>query len=125
MSNTNIRRKAKKPEELARLFLEYANQGDVEGLISLYEPEATLALPEGHLAVGSEQIRKFYSALLASRPHFDPGTQRAALRSGTLALTSSRLANGTVTAEIARQQTDGSWRWVVDQPAIALEKLGL
>ncbi len=101
------------------MFLEYANRGDVEGLVALYETDAVLALPDGHVAAGSEEIRKFYSTLLASKPHFSPGTQRTALRSGTLALTSSRLVSGTVTAEIARQQADDSWLWVIDQPALA------
>ncbi len=122
MRNTEAVPRANEPEELARLFIEQANQGNVEGLVALYEPEAVLALPDGSVAVGSEEIRKFYSALLASRPHFEPGTQRAALRAGDLALTSSQLTTGTVTAEIARRQVDGSWRWVVDQPAIATGK---
>ncbi len=122
MRNTEVMSKANEPEELARLFIEQANQGNVDGLVALYEPEAVLALPDGSVAVGSEEIRKFYSALLASRPHFEPGTQRTALRAGDLALTSSQLKNGAVTAEIARQQADGSWRWVVDQPAIAMSK---
>ncbi len=110
---------ASEPEDLARLFVERANEGDVEGLVALYEPAAVLALPDGRVAVGVEEIRKFYSALLASLPHFTPGKQRPALCCAGLALTSSRLATGVVTAEIARQQADGSWRWVVDQPAIA------
>ena len=122
MSDTGAMRRAHEPEELARLFLERANQGDVDGLVALYEPEAVLALPDGRIAVGSEEIRKFYATLLASRPRFEPGTQRPALHSGNLALTSSHLTNGTVTAEIARQQVDGNWLWIVDQPAIASEK---
>ncbi len=117
-----IVRRARKPEELARLFVEQANQGNVEGLVALYEKDAVLALPDGRVAVGSEEIRKFYSALLSSRPHFEAGTQRPALRSGDLALTSSQLTAGTVTAEIARRQADGTWLWVVDQPAIATGK---
>ncbi len=103
MRNANAVRKASEPEELARLFLEQANQGNVEGLVDLYESGAVLALPDGRLAAGSEEIRKFYSALLSSRPHFEPGTQRTALRSGDLALTSSQLTTGAVTAEIARR----------------------
>ncbi len=119
MKNSDVLHKASEPEELARLFIERANQGSVEGLVALYEPEAVLALPDGSAATGSEEIRRFYAALLASRPHFEPGIQRPALRVGNLALTSSRLTTGTVTAEVARQQTDGSWLWVIDQPAIA------
>ncbi len=103
MRNPNVVRKASEPEERARLFIEQANQGNVEGLVALYEAGAVLALPDGRLAAGSEEIRKFYSALLSSRPHFEPGTQRTALCSGDLALTSSQLTTGAVTAEIARR----------------------
>jgi ketosteroid isomerase-like protein len=110
---------ALEPEDLARSFVSRANAGDVEGLVALYEPDAVLAGTEGRLVVGTEAIRDFYAELLADRPQFEPGEQRPALRHGDLALTSSRLANGMVTAEIARRQPDGTWLWVIDQPAIA------
>lgn len=109
---------AKEPEDLARFFVERANAGDIEGLVALYETNATLACGAGKTAVGSEQIRQFYNSLLASRPQFTPGAPARTLRNGAIALTSSRLANGDVTAEIARQQPDGSWLWIVDQPTI-------
>ncbi len=118
MSDSGNKRRALEPEELAQLFLERANHGDVEGLVALYEPGAVLALPDGNVAIGTLAIREFYSRLLASRSHFEPGAQQIPLRSGDLALTSSRLVNGTVTAEIARRQADGTWLWVVDQPSI-------
>lgn len=65
------RQHATRPEDLARLFVKYANIGDVDGLVGLYEAKTT------------------------------------------------RLKDGTVTAEVARLQPDGSGRWVLDQPAIA------
>jgi hypothetical protein len=37
------------------------------------------------------------------------------MRVGDLALTSTRLDSGDVTAELARRQPDGTWRWVIDQ----------
>jgi len=37
---------------------------------------------------------------------------------GDLALTSTRLPGGGATVEVARRQPDGSWRWVIDQPAV-------
>jgi hypothetical protein len=45
---------------------------------------------------------------------FEPGEQRPALRSGDVALTSTLLTDGTVTAEVARRQPDGSWLWAID-----------
>ena len=69
--------------------------------------------------MGTEAIRGFYAELLADRPRFEPEEQRPALRRGDLVLTSSRLTDSTVTAEVVRRQADGTWLWAVDQPVIA------
>jgi len=42
----------------------------------------------------------------------------AEIRHGNLALTSTRLTGGGATVEVAGRQPDGSWRWVIDQPAL-------
>jgi ketosteroid isomerase-like protein len=115
----NTRPPVLQPEDIARFFVERANAGDVEGLVALYEPDAVVAGPNGAEVRGHEAIRAFYAELLASRPQFEAGDQRPALRQGPIALTSTRLRNGTVTVEIARQQPDGTWLWAVDQPVIA------
>ncbi|HWE90426.1 MAG TPA: nuclear transport factor 2 family protein [Pseudonocardiaceae bacterium] len=111
------REPARRPEDLGRFFVERANAGDVDGLVALYEPGAVLALPDGGAATGSDEIRQVYQRLLANRPRFEPIGQRPPLRVGGIALTSTRLAGG-ATAEVARQQPDGSWLWVVDQPDV-------
>jgi hypothetical protein len=49
---------------------------------------------------------------------FQRGEQRAAIINGDLALTSTRLPDGTVTAEIARRQSDGTWLWAIDKFSI-------
>jgi hypothetical protein len=107
------------PQDLARLLVSRANPGDVEGMVALYEPEAVLAVGTGRVAIGRGAIRKFYTDLIARGRRFDLGQQRPALVCGELALTSTRLPNGTVTAEVARKQSDGTWLWVIDQPSIA------
>jgi len=109
---------AKEPNELEKLYVERANAGDVDGLVALYETDAILADGQGEVAHGLNQIRKFFIKFLVDRPRLDPSIQAPALRSGNLALTSSRLRNGDITAEIARRQPDGSWLWVVDQFAL-------
>ena len=119
LSRTPQIERAAQPEDLARFFVERANAGDIEGLVDLYEPDAVLACPDQQIAIGSEAIRTFYSGLLAQRPQFEPGEPQPVLRNGGLALTSSWLGNGFVTAEIARRQSDGTWLWAVDQPVIS------
>jgi len=94
-----------------------ANGGDVEGLVALYEPGATLALPNGDMATGASAIRAAYERLLADRPTFTAGEQRPALVHEGLALTSTRIPSG-ATAEVARRQPDGTWLWIVDQPNV-------
>ncbi|GAA4021353.1 hypothetical protein GCM10022247_51910 [Allokutzneria multivorans] len=110
--------RAREPEDLARLFVERANSGDVEGLVALYEPDAVLAVAGGGQVQGSAHIREFYASLLAEGRQFTPGTVRPALRKGNLALTSTVLTEGNATAEVARRQPDGSWRWLIDQPRV-------
>jgi ketosteroid isomerase-like protein len=106
------------PEDLARFFLARANAGDVDGLVALYQADAILIGPDGQPLVGAAAIGEFYAGLLKDRPTFQPGEQRPAIRHGDIALTSSRLTNGAVTAEVARRQPDGAWLWIIDHPAI-------
>jgi ketosteroid isomerase-like protein len=110
---------ARTPEDLSRLIVERLNTGDVDGLADLYEHDAVMALPDGTVATGHSQIRSAYAHLVSSRPHFEPGHQQPTLLHGDLALTSSRLSNGVTSAEVARRQPDGTWRWILDHPALA------
>jgi ketosteroid isomerase-like protein len=108
--------RAQQPEDLDRLFLQRANAGDVDGVVDLYEPDAVLAFPPGELTVGSQAIRAVYVTLLAGRPRFDARIAPA-IRTGDIALTSTTRP-GNATVEVARRQPDGSWRWMIDQPAV-------
>lgn len=104
------------PDDLSRFVVERLNAADVDGLVALYEPDAVLALPDGRVATGHDEIRVAYEALVADRPSFAPGRRRPTIRNGDLALTATRLTDGTVTAEVARRQPDGTWLWAIDQP---------
>ncbi|MGH7882779.1 MAG: YybH family protein [Candidatus Dormibacteraceae bacterium] len=129
MENNRAIKPAAQPEELNRFFEERLNAGDVEGLVTLYESEATLSSVTGEVVSGTEAIRRQLEQLIARKPRIK-GTPRAALRCGELALTSTKFSgqstdsegqrveiNGT-TAEVARRQPDGTWQWVIDEPNI-------
>jgi len=118
MTTTDNHVPAYQPEDLGEFFIQRANDGDVEGLVALYEPDAVLAFPPGRVSVGREEIRKAYIDLVADRPVFRSGGQRPALRNGGLAITSTRLPSGGTTVEVARRQPDGTWLWAIDQPSL-------
>lgn len=107
------------PQDLERLLVSRERAGDVDGMAALYEPHAVVDCGGGRLTQGREAIRTFYAEQVATGRKFDFGNQRPAIISGDLALTSTRLPDGSVTAEIARRQSDGAWLWVIDQFSIA------
>lgn len=109
---------ANHPDDLAGLFIERANAGDVDGLVALYEPNAVLAFPPGSVATGHAEIRKVYEQFVAAAPVLVPGRPHPSLVSDDLALTATTLTSGEVTVEIARRQPDGTWLWAVDQPTL-------
>ena len=47
MDNRNNREPARDPQDLARFLVQRANAGDVDGMVALYEPDATLSAPSG------------------------------------------------------------------------------
>jgi ketosteroid isomerase-like protein len=112
------REPARDPQDLERLLVSRERAGDVDGMAALYEPDAVLDRGDGRLTRGREAIRAFYAELVAMGRKFELGDQRPAITSGDLALTSTRLPDGSVTAEIARRQGDGTWLWAVDRFSI-------
>ncbi|MEV0286841.1 nuclear transport factor 2 family protein [Kribbella sp. NPDC050820] len=109
--------KAHHPNDLARLLVNRLNARDVDGIVALYEEDAVLALPDGSLAKGAAAIRAYFAQLQLNQL-VALGKRSEALMLGDLALTSTVLSPETATAEVARRQPDGSWRWILDRPNV-------
>jgi len=105
---------ARDPQDLERLLIARQHAGDVEGMVALFEPDAVMNTGQGTL-IGHDAIRRYYRDVAASGRKFQIGQQSPAAISGDLALTSTRLPDGQVTAEVARRQPDGTWLWVIDR----------
>ena len=118
MTDGGGREPARDPQDLERLLVSRQRAGDIDGMTALYEPDAVLDFGDGPLVRGRDAIRALFEGLVAAGRKFDFGDQRPAIVTGNLALTSTRLPDGTVTAEIARRQGDGTWLWVVDQCSV-------
>lgn len=111
---SNPRDLAVRPGQLAELFNRYANAGDVEGLVSLYAADAVVAVGDV-VATGHEEIRRFYTDLLARRREFPLPELLEPIVQGDTALTMARSQNGNLSVEVARRQSDGRWTWSIDQ----------
>ena len=118
---------AQNPEELDRLFSDAMNAGDLDALVALYEPQATLTPQPGQVVTGTRAIREALSAFVATKPTLTLAVKTLA-QTGDIALTSARweLAgtgpDGTPitmsghSAEVSRRQIDGTWLFVIDAP---------
>lgn len=88
------------PAELGPTFLAAINAADLDGVVRCYDPDAVLGLANGSTVTRHEQIRAFYSELLATRPRFEPEPPAPVLVHGDTALTTTRIGE-TATAEVA------------------------
>jgi ketosteroid isomerase-like protein len=112
-----LMKKATTPEDLARLFVEFANAGDAESLTQLYEPDAVLDFPAGTHHSGHEKIRAVLTELVSAGLTFTVEPPLPTLVSGDIALTGTRPADGTGgRTQVARRQKDGTWLRILDRP---------
>jgi uncharacterized protein (TIGR02246 family) len=116
---------ANDPQQMHELFAKFFNSKDIDGLVSLYEPDAILASAPGESARGTKQIRASLEALLAMDLTVEFGEKTIVLEADGLALTHGTWklvtkdgspAGEATTAEVARRGTDGTWRYVLDNP---------
>jgi ketosteroid isomerase-like protein len=111
------------PEEVLNSGVEGINAGDLDSLMTLYEPLACFASQPGQLAKNPEGMRSF----IDMNGKVDLKVKRV-LRASDLALVTTEWSfSGTgsdgkhvaitaKSADILPQQSDGTWRFVIDNP---------
>ena len=119
MTDEKRREPARDPQDLERLLISRQWAGDIDGMVALFEPHAVIDSGGGRLTRGTEAIRALFTDITATGRKFPVGEQRPAVINGDLALTSTRLPDGSVTTEVARRQGDGTWLWVIDRFSVA------
>ena len=115
------------PQELHKLFAQAYNARDLDTLESLYETDAKLGLEDGTVVEGSTSIREVLkgflalNATMAFETSYVTQAGNIALLSGRWSL-SGKSADGQpldvegASAEVARLQSDGTWRYLIDYP---------
>jgi uncharacterized protein (TIGR02246 family) len=113
------------PEHIHRVFEDTFNAGDLDGLMELYEPDAALIAQPGSVAHGPEQIRAALLGFLGLKGRIKLDTKLVAVVGDLAYLSNTWSLRGTgpdgnpvtlgaTTAEVARRQPDGTWRYVID-----------
>jgi uncharacterized protein (TIGR02246 family) len=115
------------PERAIALFSERLNEGDLEGAVALYDPEASFAPEPGAEVSGRDAIRGALQGFFDLEPTIE-GDVQSVLRSDDLALVHNRwtlrgrqpdgqeISMEGVSADVVRRQADGSWRILIDNP---------
>jgi uncharacterized protein (TIGR02246 family) len=112
---------ARSPDDICRLFQQYMAEGDIDAVLSLYDPEAVFLNPSGEAKRGPEGLRQELAPFAARKAIFAYDITQV-IEAGDIALMHTQW---TVTAgrqmtvhaiEVARRQPDGTWRWLIGDP---------
>ena len=115
------------PEQVLKSIVDGINTGNLDALMTLYEPDAAFAAQPGSLAHGLKGVRESVAAFLAMKGTLDLKVTRV-LEASDLALVVGEWSfAGTGpdgapvkltghNADVLRRQADGSWRFVIDNP---------
>jgi ketosteroid isomerase-like protein len=99
------------PEQAVELLDRAFNQGDLDAVLSFYEPKAVVVTEPGKLARGTEELRTFFDRAMRSGATAKQ-LKTHVIEADALALFSSRWTLRTqtfVATTLFRKQPDGTW----------------
>jgi uncharacterized protein (TIGR02246 family) len=116
-----------KPEDWPRVFEQHLNAGDLDAVISMYEPEARFVTQTGETLVGRDAIRKVLGDMIETKTQFHSQVVRAAIVGeiaqlytdfeGTREDDSGKTVPVHAKAiEVLRRQPDGTWKLIMGDP---------
>ena len=115
------------PEDWPSVFAQHLNAGDLEKVLSLYEPEARFVAPSGETLVSRDRIRQVIAGLIHSNTKFQSRVLRVT-RIDDLAVLYTDFDGTTNDSsgkeielrwraiEVLRRQPDGGWKLIVGDP---------
>jgi ketosteroid isomerase-like protein len=95
-------------------------EGNIDSVLSVYDPEAVFLNQSGQVK-GGEALRQELAPLAAMKARFAFNVKQV-VRSGDIALmhtewkVSSPEPMSVYAIEVARRQSDGTWRWLIGDP---------
>jgi len=119
---------ARTPEDVDRIFAECLNAGDVEGVVALYEKNATLLMQDSAPSTGTDAIRTAIGQFAAMKPNLRMSIRQVVHGGDDIAVIyndwqltligpdGKAIEDQGKACEIVRRQADGTWKFVVDAP---------
>jgi ketosteroid isomerase-like protein len=120
---------AKSPEEICHLFQRAMAEGDIDLVLSAYDPEAVFLNQSRDVTKGREGLRQELAPLAAMRIRFDFRIKQV-IEAGDIALmhtewtVSGPQPMKVYAIEVARRQPDGTWRWLIGDPFTVGREVG-
>lgn len=118
---------AKTPEEVQNLWGRHFNDGSIDDLVGLFETDAVFMHSPGQTVTGHAAIREKLQGWIASGMKADMKFQLALKHSNMALLYTKWTLSGTgadgkpmsmsgQTSDVVRQQADGTWKFIIDNP---------
>ena len=115
------------PEDCDRVFAACVKAGDLDGLMSLYEPEAQYVRRNGTVIVGQSAIRELLQSLTNVATEIEMHVMTVVALNGIALLyndwTSKAVSedgrmreSAGKAVEVVRRQPDGRWLFAIDDP---------
>jgi ketosteroid isomerase-like protein len=120
---------ANSPEDICRLFQQGMAAGDLDSVLSVYDPEAVFLNQSRDVTKGREGLRRELASLAAMRARFD-FTIKQVIEAGDIALmhtewtVSGPQPMQVYAIEVARRQPDGTWCWLIGDPFTVGREVG-
>jgi ketosteroid isomerase-like protein len=120
---------AQSPEEICHLFQHAMAEGDIDSVLSVYDPEAVFVNQSRDVTKGREGLRQELALLAAMRARFD-FTIKQVIEAGDIALmhtewtVSGPQPMKMYAIEVARRQPDGTWCWLIGDPYTVGREVG-
>ncbi|MGH7875132.1 MAG: YybH family protein [Candidatus Binatia bacterium] len=112
---------AMSPEDICRLFQRSMAEGDLDSVLSVYDPEAVFLNQSREVTKGKEGLRQVLAPLAAAKTVFEFKVKQI-IQTGGIALmhtewtVSGREPITQYAIEVARRQPDGTWCWLIGDP---------
>ena len=115
------------PEDLLQAFFRAFNQGELDAVMAMYEPQPCMVAQSGHIAEGRAAVREAFIGALAMKPTLTPEKYKI-VTADDLALSVIKWSlQGTApdgrpvrkegtSSDVMRKQPDGRWLFVIDNP---------